>query len=37
MREHIREIKPASEIIREMVEEAAEILSKKLPESVTVK
>jgi NAD(P)H-dependent flavin oxidoreductase YrpB (nitropropane dioxygenase family) len=33
----IKEIKPAREVLEDMVEEAAEILSKKLPESVTVK
>jgi len=32
----INEIKPAREVLEDMVEEAAEILSKKLPESVTV-
>ena len=33
----IQEIKPAAEILRDMVEEAAEILTKKLPENVVVK
>jgi len=33
----IEEIKPAGEILLDMVEEAAEILTKKLPENVTVK
>jgi nitronate monooxygenase len=33
----IEEIKPAGEILRDMVEQAAEILTKKLPENVTVK
>ena len=33
----IKEIKPASEVVEEMVAKAAEILSKKLPESVTLK
>ncbi|MDD3718779.1 MAG: nitronate monooxygenase [Actinomycetota bacterium] len=32
----IKEIKPASQVLEEMVEEAADILTKKLPESVTV-
>jgi len=32
----IKEIKPAGQVLDEMVEEAADILSKKLPESVTV-
>lgn len=32
----IKEIKPAAEVLADMVEEAADILSKKLPESVTV-
>ena len=32
----INEIKPAREVLEDMVEEGAEILSKKLPESVTV-
>jgi nitronate monooxygenase len=33
----IQEIKPAAEIVRDMVEEAVEILSKRLPENVIVK
>lgn len=33
----IKEIKPAAEILQDMVEEAAEILSQKLPEKVIVK
>ena len=33
----IQEIKPAAEILQDMVEKAAEILSKKLPENVVVK
>lgn len=33
----IEEIKPAGEILRDMVEQAAEILTKKLPENVIVK
>jgi NAD(P)H-dependent flavin oxidoreductase YrpB (nitropropane dioxygenase family) len=33
----IQEIKPAAEILQDMVEEAADILTKKLPESVVVK
>ena len=33
----INEVKPAAKILEEMVEEAAEILSRKLPEKVTVK
>jgi len=32
----IKEIKPASQVMEELVEEAADILTKKLPESVTV-
>ncbi|MDY6793903.1 MAG: nitronate monooxygenase [Actinomycetota bacterium] len=32
----IKEIKPAGEVLQDMVDEAAEILTKKLPESVTV-
>jgi nitronate monooxygenase len=32
----IREIKPAAQVLEEMVEEAADILTRKLPESVTV-
>jgi len=31
----IKEIKPAGEVLKDMVEEAADILTKKLPESVT--
>ncbi len=31
----IKEIKPAGQVLEEMVEEAADILTKKLPESVT--
>jgi nitronate monooxygenase len=33
----IHEIKPAAEVVNDMVEQAADILTKKLPESVTVK
>jgi len=33
----IKEIKPAAQILQDMVEEAAEILSRKLPENVIVK
>ena len=33
----IREIVPAATIVEEMVEEAAEILTRKLPETVTVR
>jgi NAD(P)H-dependent flavin oxidoreductase YrpB (nitropropane dioxygenase family) len=33
----IDEIKPAGEIVEDMVEEAADILTKKLPENVIVK
>jgi NAD(P)H-dependent flavin oxidoreductase YrpB (nitropropane dioxygenase family) len=33
----IHEIKPAGEVLADMVEQAADILTKKLPESVTVK
>ncbi len=33
----INEIKPAAEVVNDMVEQAADILTKKLPESVTVK
>ena len=33
----ITEIKPAAEIVRDMIEEAADILSRKLPENVIVK
>jgi len=32
----IKEIKPAGQVLEEMVAEAADILTKKLPESVTV-
>jgi NAD(P)H-dependent flavin oxidoreductase YrpB (nitropropane dioxygenase family) len=32
----IHEIKPAAQIVAEMVEEAAEILTRRLPESVKV-
>lgn len=33
----IQEIKPAAEIVREMVEETVDILSRRLPETITVK
>jgi len=33
----IKEIKPASQVLEEMVEEAADILTRRLPETVTVK
>jgi NAD(P)H-dependent flavin oxidoreductase YrpB (nitropropane dioxygenase family) len=33
----IKEIKPAARVLAEMVEEAADILTRKLPESVVVK
>ena len=33
----IKEIKPAAEIVRDMVEETVDILSRRLPETVTVK
>ena len=33
----IKEVKPAAEVLQDMVEEAAEILSRKLPENVIVK
>ncbi len=33
---YVKEIKPAAEILQDMVEEAAEILTRRLPESVTV-
>ena len=33
----IKEIKPAAKVLEEMVEQAADILTRKLPESVVVK
>jgi NAD(P)H-dependent flavin oxidoreductase YrpB (nitropropane dioxygenase family) len=33
----IHEIKPAAQVLREMVEEAADILTRRLPDAVTVK